>query len=353
MLIKPASNRMAYAKIGIYGDAGAGKTFTASRIALGIHKKIKSTKPIVAFDTEGGFSFVKKDYDKQGVELMVCEGTRALEDLMKFMDEAEKITDIVIIDSVTHIWRDVQESFLKSINAQRKSFNRKPIMSLEFQHWRPIKEAWGKFTDRFLTSKLHVIVCGRAGNTYEYQKNETTNKKELISTGTKMAVEKELGYEPSLIIEMLKDREDGVLVNTGYVDKDRSNTINGKTFKCPDFKHFEPHFDCLNLGGEQMKINDRDSAAMFDSFDQGGFDKERLQREIYSEKIEEHLKMLHPSMSADDKQKKMALLEKYMATRSWTEVCNMHSTRLENAYNKMMADYMNIDNKELDEDVTQ
>lgn len=353
MLIKPASNRMAYAKIGIYGEAGAGKTFTASRITRGIHKKIKSTKPIVVFDTEGGFSFVKKDYDKENIELMVCEGTRALKDLMEFMDEAEKMSDIIIIDSITHIWRDVQESFLKNINAKRKFNNQKPIMALEFQHWRPIKEAWGKFTDRFLTSKLHVIVCGRAGSVYEYQKNETTGKKELISSGTKMAVEKELGYEPSLIIEMLKDRDEGKLINTAYVDKDRSNTINGMLFQNPDYKHFEPHFDCLNLGGEQMKIEKSDSSALFENFDQGGFDKEKLQREIFSEKIEEYLKMLHPSMSVDDKQKKMALLDKYFATRSWTEVCNMHSTRLQNAYDKMMADYLDVDKKELEEDVAQ
>lgn len=58
-ILKPATNKMAYGKVGIYGTAGSGKTRTASEIAIGLHKAIGSTKPVVAFDTEPAFSFVQ------------------------------------------------------------------------------------------------------------------------------------------------------------------------------------------------------------------------------------------------------------------------------------------------------
>ena len=212
-MLKPAANKMAYGKIGLYGTAGSGKTRTAVEIAIGLHKAIESKKPIAAFDTEPAFSFVLPFFKEAGIELLIADESRALKDLMNFMDEAEKQCDIVIIDSITHVWRDAQESFLNRLNESRIEQRRKPLMALEFQHWRPIKAAWAAFTDRFLSSKMHVIVCGRAGTIYSYQnKDDGSGKKELISTGTKMATEKELGYEPSLLIEMLADRQDGKII---------------------------------------------------------------------------------------------------------------------------------------------
>lgn len=65
---------------------------------------------------------------------------------------------------------------------------------------------WAQFTETFLNSKAHIILCGRAGNTSEYQEKEDGGKKELISTGTKMKAESEMGYEPSLLVEMVAEK---------------------------------------------------------------------------------------------------------------------------------------------------
>lgn len=154
---------MAFAKVGIYGSAGSGKTRTATEIAIGLHKAIGSNKPIVVFDTEPAFSFMLPIFEQAGIELLVADESRALIDLMKFIDEAEKISNVAIIDSITHIWRDAQDSDLKKVNMQRKGKGQRAIQALEFHHWKPIKAAWAEFTDRFLSSKIHVIVCGRAG----------------------------------------------------------------------------------------------------------------------------------------------------------------------------------------------
>lgn len=336
-ILKPAKNRMAYAKVGLYGTAGSGKTRTAAEIAIGLHKAIGSTKPIVGFDTEPAFSFILPLFEKEGIELLVSDESRALTDLMTFMDEAEKVSDIAIIDSITHVWRDAQESYLNRLNALRKKSGKKPLYALEFQHWRPIKAAWAEFTDRFLSSKMHVIVCGRAGNVYEYQdKDDGSGKKELITTGTRMATEKELGYEPSLLIEMLADRQDGKIVNVALIQKDRSDTLNGKEIQYPNYKRLEGHFKALNIGGEHFEsMERRDSQDLYPDADESGWDRESRMRTIYSEEIAELMKKHHPSQSVDDKQKRADLLEMFFDTRSWTAVENMKSETLKSGLDAM------------------
>lgn len=336
-LLKPASNRMAYAKIGLYGTAGSGKTRTAAEIAIGLHKAIGSKKPIAGFDTEPAFSFILPLFQKNGIELLVSDESRALSDLMDFMDEAEQVSDIVIIDSITHVWRDAQESYLRRINESRARYGKKPKPSLEFQDWRPIKAAWAEFTDRFLSSKMHVIVCGRAGQVYEYQdKDDGSGKKELITTGTRMATEKELGYEPSLLIEMLADRQDGRIVNVALVQKDRSDTLNGREIQFPNYSKLEPHFKALNIGGEHFgSMDKRDSSEIFPEADESGWDAEKHQREIMSEEIKELMLKHYPSQTADDKKARGDLLEMFFDTRSWTKVESMKSAILKSGYDAM------------------
>jgi transcriptional regulator len=333
-LLKPATNKMAYAKVGIYGTAGSGKTRTATEIAIGLHKAIGSKKPVVVFDTEPAFSFVLPLFQKAGIELLIADESRALTDLMKFMDEAEKVSDIVIIDSITHVWRDAQESYLARINDTRKSQGKRPLVALEFQHWRPIKSAWAEFTDRFLSSKMHVIVCGRAGQVYEYQdKDDGSGKKELISTGTRMATEKELGYEPSLLVEMIADRDQGKTVNVAVIQKDRSDSINGAELRMPTYKSFESHFKALNIGGKHFDSMDkRDSKEMFEGADESGFDVEIKRRTVLCEEIMELLKKHYPSQSVEDKQKRMDLIEQFFDTRSWTKVEGMKSDILKSGF---------------------
>lgn len=333
-MLKPATNKQAFAKVGIYGTAGAGKTRTATEIAIGLHKAIGSKKPIVAFDTEPAFSFVLPLFQKAGIELLVADESRALVDLMKFMNEAEQVADIAIIDSITHVWRDAQESYLARLNETRKRYGKKPLPSLEFQHWRPIKAAWAEFTDRFLSSKLHVIVCGRAGQIYEYQdKDDGSGKKELISTGSRMATEKEMGYEPSLLIEMVKHRDNNRTINVAVVEKDRADVLNGHEIPMPNFDKLQKHFAALNIGGQHFEsMERRNSTEMFPDADESGWDAEKKQREIYCEEIAELLKKYYPSQTAEDKKARLDLLERFFETRAFAKLETFKAADLKSGY---------------------
>jgi len=336
-MLKKPQNRHAFAKVGLYGEAGSGKTYTAANLAIGLHQFAKCTKPIAMFDTEPAASYIIPLFEKAGIEFLVYDESRALKDLMAFMDEAEKEASIVIVDSITHVWRDAQDSYLARMNEKRKQKGQSPIYQLEFHHWKPIKAAWQAFTDRFLSSKMHVFVCGRAGSIYEYQKNDTTNKMELITVGTKMATEKELGYEPSLLVEMVKRREDGHIVNTALVEKDRTDTLNGREIPKPTFEKLKPHFAFLNIGGEHFDSMDkRNSADMYTDEGDDRFSHELKQRAIECDKIKAiFIKYQMDGTSQSAKEKRVETLEKYFNTTSWTQIENSNSDWLKDCRTKM------------------
>lgn len=334
-MLKKAKNRQAFAKVGLYGEAGSGKTRTAAEIAIGLHQTYKLGRPIGMFDTEPAASYIIPLFEKAGIEFLVYDESRALKDLMAFMNEAEQSCSVVIVDSISHVWRDAQDSYLKRLNDQRAAQNKKPMYALEFHHWKPIKAAWAAFTDRFLSSKLHVIVCGRAGKIYEYQdKDDGSGKKELISTGSRMATEKELGYEPSLLIEMIKHREGGKIINRALVEKDRSDALNGNEIDFPNFEKLRGHFDSLNIGGEHFaSMEQRDSTELFNEEGEDDWSHEKRQREIWCEEIRALL-ILHgmDGTGNDAKFSRQKLLAEVFETGSWTKIEGMKSDKIKAGY---------------------
>lgn len=343
-LLKKSENKMAYSKVGIYGEAGSGKTVTASKIAIGLHKKINSSKPIVFFDTEPAASFVKPLFDNAGIELLVADESRALADLMLFIDEAEKVSDIAIIDSISHIWKDAQKSYLERINnirrenAKKRNWTFKPVTQIEFQDWRFIKDEWSKFTDRYLSSKMHMFVLGRAGTIYEYQENERTGKKELIQGGTKMATEKELAYEPSLLIEMSKIvGSEKALLNRAFVEKDRnvSNPLTGWSFDMPDFDDFLPHFNFYNIGGSHFNsMDERNSQSLYKDVDAESFSNEKTQRQIQCEIIKDlFVKNKCDGTGKDAKEIRSKVMNEIFGHGSWTKIETTNSSILKEKIN--------------------
>lgn len=335
--LKKAVKKHAYAKIGIYGTAGSGKTRTAAEIAIGLWKKYNLQKPVAMFDTEPAASYIIPLFENAGIDFLVYDEGRALKDLMAFWKEAEAACSIVIVDSITHIWKDCQDSYLTELNTRRKKVNpkSKPIYQLEFHHWKPIKAQWVTFTDMFLSSKIHAIICGRTGSIYEYQKNEENGKMELITSGTKMATEKEMGYEPSLLIEMVAHRENGRIINRALVEKDRTDRLNGKEFDFPNFETFAPHFDFLNIGGQHFNsMETRDSSGLYtDKISYDGFDYEKREREIQCEEI----KGLFVAMGLDgngkeEKAARLDILNNVFFTRSWTQIESMSAQQLKSGF---------------------
>jgi hypothetical protein len=326
-LLKPAEKQTAYLKAGILGFAGSGKTFTASMLARGLallEEQGGRKKPVAFFDTETGSDYSIDSFKNQGIEMIVAK-TRAFSDLLNVVKEAESQASVLIIDSITHVWTELVDAYM----------HKKGIDSLAVWDWNPIKTEWRQFTDLYLCSKIHIILCGRAAFTYDEWINEK-GKKEIIKTGTKMRVESDMGYEPSLLFEMERvqpetnprKKKGSQWVHRATILKDRADLMNGTVIDNPSFKDFMPLIKALNLGGEHFVLDtSRTSDAMIQSPDYSYEDRKKSQK-IFSEEIEGELTSAFPGTAKEEKKIKADILDVVFDSRSWTRICDYHPDRL-------------------------
>lgn len=337
-LLRKASNEMAFAKIGLLGFAGSGKTYTASELAIGLHRHIGSTKPVAFLDTETGSDFMVKRFEAAGVELLVAK-SRSFADLLGFYREAQGQVDITIVDSLTHFWEDVIRAYMKKKNRTY----------MEFQDWREVKDTWKEFSTMFVAMPLHAIICGRAGYEYDQQENDR-GRKEIVKTGIKMRAEGEFGYEPSLVIQMERvSAEEGgsnihrkangparQFVNRAWVMKDRTDLLDGRHFDNPDFSTFLPHFQEINLGGTHRAIDaGAKTEDMFDANGRTDWQREKHQREKLLEEIMNKLTQTWPGQSAIEKKARLDMLEGVFGTTSETALSDMKSDVLSEGYSRL------------------
>lgn len=310
-ILKPATNQTAFLKLGLQGFEGSGKTFLACQFAIGM-TKLRKGKKVAFFDTEKGSDFWVKKFSDEGIQLDVAR-SRSFSDLVSTIREAEKEKyDFLIIDSVTHVWRELQEAWKKGTG--------KKIINM--QGWMTLKSEWSQFTDLYVNSKLHIAMCGRAGYEYDFDEDDD-GKKEIIKTGTKMKAEGETGFEPDLLIETYKvpiadtlndkkaKKKARGFINRCVVIKDRSDSINGKIFDKPKFEDFKSVIGILNLGGQHVQQSKADSSHLFERGSDKSYVERERQKELALEEIKTCLtKVGLDGTSAEAKKGRIAALEK-------------------------------------------
>jgi hypothetical protein len=319
-LFKPAENTTAYLKMALLGFQGSGKTYTATTVAVGLVQMMRElglpagSKPIAFLDTENGSDWVRPRINAGGVELVTAK-TRAFTDLLAAVPEAESSASVLLIDSLTHFWVELCETYYarKAREYKRESYR------LQFQDWAFLKAEWRKFTDRFVNSSVHIIACGRAGFEYDYQTDGETEKKSLVKTGIKMKAEGEMGYEPDLLVLMERRMNMATKADEhiAHVLKDRSTLLDGREFAEPTFESFLPHIRCLNLGGRQLGVDTTRTSASLIPAD--ARDSRVVQRKIVLDEIESLLVLHFPSTSGADKKKKLELLRTHFKA-CWAEI---------------------------------
>lgn len=317
-LFKPAANNSAYLKAAFMGLAGSGKTYTASSVAIGLVRHMQKLgleqgkKPVYFVDSENGSSWMVQRFADAGVELQVAS-TTAFSDLAQAMNIARAEASVLIIDSITAFWVEFTETYKETKRRSR---------GLEFQDWAWLKSEWRKkFTARFLNDPVHTIMCGRMGYEYDHYVDDA-GKKQIEKTGVKLKAEGELGFEPSLLVQMEReqDLDNNTIHHIAHVLKDRRpdvKSLDGKSFRDPRFEHFLPHIEYLNLGGRHGAYDERQTSAMLIPSDER--DTSSTRRAIVLEEIQALLVEHYPSTSGADKAKKAELFAKHFRTTSWTE----------------------------------
>jgi hypothetical protein len=330
-IFKPAVNGQAFLKMGLMGFAGDGKTYTAAQVGIGLVELMRrrglpmGDRPAFFLDTETGSDWVKPRFDEANIPLMVAK-TRAFVDLVAAVKEAEQSASVLLIDSISHFWRVLCDEYAKKRERKR---------GLEFSDWAWLKSEWARFTDLFVNSQTHIIMCGRAGYEYDFFEGDD-GKKQLEKTGIKMKAETETGYEPSILVLMEKHQtlEGNRVWRTATVLKDRSTKIDGLTFENPTFKDFLPHIEFLNLGGQQVSFDQtRDNSELFADDGTPRWQKEKRAREIALDEIQQLLEKHHAGTSADAKRARGDLIGKAFGTRSWERIQTMDWATVRGARN--------------------
>jgi len=208
--------------------------------------------------------------------------SRAFSDLMSIARDCEAgQASVLIVDSATHVAREVCQAYLAQVNEARVSQGKSKRTDLEFQDWNVIKPKWAEWTDFYLNSALHIIICGRAGFQWAFERVETDTgalKKQLRKKGVKMKVptDSEFGFEPSLLVEMRRENvfdertaTQEEIVQRAVVLGDKSAALTGleRAFKTirneeeqPDYaamltpvaEFFRPHLEMLTPGASNV-----------------------------------------------------------------------------------------------------
>lgn len=250
---KPKAEQAAL-KLGVYGPQGSGKTFTALLIAEGLSKHYR--KKVGFVDTEHGTDFYVKHVRERQIhpEPFDIEPlyTRSITDVIETLETIPPDIGIVVIDSITHIWE-------ACINAYSGNLTSKE--TIPFQAWGTIKKPYKRLMAILLSSKYHVIICGRQGN--EFGKDEDGD---LTRLGYKMKAEGETPYEPHILIrlEPVKDPRTNMSTITAVVEKDRTGILAGKVIANPTFDTIAKPMLPL-FGDSQAKVEDPDETAVHDA----------------------------------------------------------------------------------------
>lgn len=356
-LLETLDTGQGYAKVGMLGFQGSGKTMTAILLAIYVRKLFKLKGPIALVDTENATAYVAPIVQELTGQKLIGKRTRNFDELVALGHECvEAKVSVMVADSMTHFWRSLCDSYLAGMNKSREDYYKskgwkfKPKASLEFQDWGPVKKRWAEWTDLYLNSPMHIAICGRAGYEYDFEKDEESGKKELVKTGIKMKTEGEFGFEPSLLIEMAVDQiPDGdrpgkfLQVRTATVLKDRFATIDGAVFTFqgnkkdgkPDRKAdleavgkaFHPHLALLNPGAHSS-VSTEVTPMQVDASGGDDFARELKTRTILCEEAQGLIVSVYPGQSAAEKKQKTDLIEQCFGTRSWTAVESMDSGKL-------------------------
>jgi hypothetical protein len=333
-----------FLKMGLLGFAGSGKTYTAIKVALGVREHFGLKGPIAFFDTEGGSRYIAPMVKSAGAELVGLQ-SRSFDASVKFLRDAKSEgCAVAIVDSVTHTWRELCSSYLVQKNVAREKAKKPKQSRIEFPDMVVLKDKWAVFSDLFLTSDLHTIICGRAGFEWDFEENDD-GKKELVKTGIKMKTEGEFGFEASLLVEM--ERVQNVdsrkrLVSTftrrATILKDRFSVIDGKTFDDPTFESFLPHVALLQGEKGTNKIDtETQSDLAVDATGEAAWAAEKKYRTIYCEEVQGLLLSAFPGMSTDDKKAKADLAFEAFGTRSWEAIQGMNSNKIKAGLDSLPA----------------
>lgn len=169
---KPAQRTSVKPLIGLFGESGGGKTYSALLLARGI---VGPSGKIGMIDTENGRGSLFCDMIEGGYETLEIQPPFSPEAYIQAIDEAENAgIECLIVDSTSHEWTG-QGGYLdmKEAALDRMAGNDwKKRDACKFAASGQVKPLHNKFVARLLRCKMPVILCFRAKDKVSIEKDE-------------------------------------------------------------------------------------------------------------------------------------------------------------------------------------
>lgn len=174
--IKRATRQGVKPLIGLFGKSGSGKTYSALLLARGI---VGPTGRITIIDTEAGRGSLFADLIPGGYDTLEISEPFTPAKYSAAIDVAEKQSDCIVIDSMTHAWEgeggvlDAQEAELDRMAGS----DWKKREACKMAAWIKPKMEHKKFIGRLLRSRCALICCLRAQEKTHIEKDENGKNK--------------------------------------------------------------------------------------------------------------------------------------------------------------------------------
>jgi hypothetical protein len=228
-MFKKATKKQSKLRLALSGTSGAGKTYTALRIASGMSDKI------ALIDTEyGSASKYASIFNFDTLELKVA----SIDNYVKaIMDAGNSGYEVLIIDSISHAWDFLLDEVEKIAKAK--------CGGNTFRAWAEGTPLQKKFINAILASPCHVICTMRVKTEYAVEANEKgrmTPRKVGLAPRQREGLE----YEFDMLMEGNND-------HFFLVSKDRTGKYQDKIIEKPSEEFGKELIDWLN-DGEEVKI---------------------------------------------------------------------------------------------------
>jgi hypothetical protein len=320
-----------YFKASFEGFAGAGKSFTRGLVARGIWQCEGGQHPMVIIDTEESSKFLIPLFTEVGLvegEHVFVSRSRSLVDFQQILKLAEAEHAILLIDSVTHMYDEMVRQYLRDNRRKR----------LEMKDHLVLKPFWKEhFSVPYVRANCHALFTGRAAWEYEPERDEETGKiKDFYKSGVKMRGDSEAAFEPDMLVLMARCQEvngrDIQVWREAMIIKSRYSPLDGKVFRNPSFRDFEPVYQFVMTGkAEGAHGMETPMAGMFTDPHHSG-----IARRQYIDMLLGKLKGLYdsylPGMGAKERKLKTDVAYLAFGKRSWEALEQMQLEDLKAGY---------------------
>lgn len=206
-----ASKAASRLRLAIIGPSGAGKTFTALRVATGLGGRI------AVVDTEHGSA--SKYADRFQFDVLELDSFSPATYVGAIHAAEAAGYDALIIDSLSHAWmgKDGALEQVDKIAARSKTNN-------TFGAWRDVTPMHQRLIDAMIASRLHLIATMRQKT--EYVVEDVNGKKTPRKVGTAPVQRDGMEFEFDVVLEMDQD-------NRAIVSKTRCPALRGALIEQP------------------------------------------------------------------------------------------------------------------------